>query len=76
VGEPQGRSGNVRKITPLSGFDPGPSSPYRVAILTELPRPTVVVVVEEEEEVVLVVVVVVVVAAAVAVAVTDQIINT
>ena len=39
LGVPQGRSGRVRKISPLPGFDPGPSSPQRVAIPTELSRP-------------------------------------
>ena len=28
------------KISSPPGFDPGPSSPYSVAIPTELPRPT------------------------------------
>ena len=37
LGGPQGRSGQVRKISPPPGFDPGPSSPYSVAIPTELP---------------------------------------
>ena len=36
---PQDRSGRVRKISPPPGFDPGPSSPQRVAIPTELSRP-------------------------------------
>ena len=27
LGGPQGRSGRVRKISPLLGFDPGPPSP-------------------------------------------------
>ena len=36
---PQGRSGRVRKISPPPGFDPGPSSPQRVAIPTEISRP-------------------------------------
>jgi len=31
-----------RKISPSSGFDPGPSSPKSVAILTELPGPQLV----------------------------------
>jgi len=35
---PQGRSGWVRKISPPKGFDPGPSCPSRVAILTMLSR--------------------------------------
>ena len=36
---PQGRSGRVRKISPLYGDSiPGPSSPSRVAIPTELSR--------------------------------------
>jgi hypothetical protein len=39
LGGPQGRSGEVRKIGPPPGFDPEPSSPYSVAILTELPGP-------------------------------------
>ena len=37
---PQGRSGQLRKISPPPGFDTGPSSPWRVALPTELPRPT------------------------------------
>jgi len=28
-----------RKMSPAPGFDPGPSSPYSVAIPTELPGP-------------------------------------
>ena len=31
-----------RKISPSPGFDPGPSSPYSVAIPTELPGPQLV----------------------------------
>ena len=41
LGEPQGRSGRVRKISPPPGFDPRPSSPLRVAIPTELSRPLI-----------------------------------
>jgi len=40
LGGPQGRSGQVRKISSLPGFDPGPSSPYLVAILTGIPGPS------------------------------------
>jgi hypothetical protein len=36
--DPQGRSGRVRKISPPPGFDP--RTVQRVAIQTELPRPT------------------------------------
>jgi len=39
LGGPQGRSGQVQKISSPPGFDPGPSSPLSVAILTELPGP-------------------------------------
>ena len=39
LGGPQGRSGEVRKISPPPGFDPRPSSPYPVAIPTEIPDP-------------------------------------
>jgi hypothetical protein len=42
LGGPQGRSGRLRKISPLPGFffsTPGPSSPQSVAIPTELPGP-------------------------------------
>ena len=39
LGGPQGRSGQVRKISFQPGFDPGPSSSYSVAIPTELPGP-------------------------------------
>jgi len=38
LSEPQGRSGRVENLVP-QGFDPGPSSPYSVAIPTELPGP-------------------------------------
>ena len=37
LGGPQGRSGRVRKISPNRDSKPGPSSPYAVAIITELP---------------------------------------
>jgi len=37
-GGSQGRSGRVRKTSPSPGFDPGPSSPYRVTTQTELTR--------------------------------------
>ena len=40
---PQGRCGLVQKISAPPGFDPGPSSPQRVAIPTELSRPTFIV---------------------------------
>ena len=40
LGRPQGRSGRVRKISPPPGLIPGPSSSQRVAIPTELSRPT------------------------------------
>jgi hypothetical protein len=39
LGGPQGRSGQVRKISPPPEFDPRPSSPSPVAIPTELPGP-------------------------------------
>jgi hypothetical protein len=39
LGGPQGQSGQARKTSPLQEFDPGPSSPWIVAILTELPGP-------------------------------------
>ena len=38
-GGPQGRSGRTRKSRPHRDSIPGPSSPYRVAIPTELSRP-------------------------------------
>jgi hypothetical protein len=45
LGGPQGRSGRVWKISsPQRDSIPGPSSLQRVAIPTELPRPTVVMV--------------------------------
>jgi hypothetical protein len=40
LGGPQGRSVRVRKISPVPGFKPGPSSTWRVAIPTEISRPT------------------------------------
>ena len=41
LGGPQGRSVRVRKISPSHRDSiPGPSSPQRVAIPTELPRPS------------------------------------
>jgi len=40
LGGPQGRVGRVRKILPRQGSISGPSSPYAVAIPTELYRPT------------------------------------
>jgi hypothetical protein len=40
LGGPQGRSGRVRKISPPPGFDPLTVQPVRVAIPTELSRPT------------------------------------
>jgi hypothetical protein len=40
LGGPQGRSEPVRKISFQPGFDPWLSSPYQVAILTTLSRPT------------------------------------
>ena len=42
LGGSQGRSRRVRKISshPHRDLNPGPSSPYRVAIQTELSRPT------------------------------------
>jgi hypothetical protein len=39
LGGPQGRSGRVRKISPHRNSILGPSSPYPVAIPTELPGP-------------------------------------
>ena len=39
LGGPQGRSEQVRKISPLPGFDPRTSSQYPVAIPTTLPGP-------------------------------------
>ena len=39
LGKSQGRCGRVRKIRPHQDSIPGPSSPQRVAIPTELPRP-------------------------------------
>ena len=39
LGGPQGRSGQVRKISPHRDSIPGPSSPQAVAIPTELPNP-------------------------------------
>ena len=39
LGRPQSPYGQVRRISPHWDSIPGPSSPYRVAILTELSRP-------------------------------------
>jgi hypothetical protein len=40
LGRPQGRSGWVRKKSPPHGFDPRIIQPLRVALPTELSRPT------------------------------------
>jgi len=40
LGEPQGRSGRVRKISPQRDSIPGPSGPLRVSIPTELSNRT------------------------------------
>jgi hypothetical protein len=39
LGGPQGRSGQVRKISPPPGFDPRTVQPEPVALPTELPDP-------------------------------------
>ena len=39
LGGPQDRSGGVRKNSPHHNLMPGPSSPHRVAMPTELSRP-------------------------------------
>ena len=39
LGGHQDRSGRVRKISPLPEFEPGPSSPWRIALSTELSQP-------------------------------------
>ena len=40
LGGPQARSGGAQKMSPHRDSNAGPSSPYRVAIPTELSRPS------------------------------------
>ena len=42
LGGPQGTSGQVRKISPSPGVDPGPTSTQPVAIPTDLPGPQII----------------------------------
>ena len=45
LGGPKGRSGWVRKISHPLEFDPRTISPERVAIPTELSRPTIIIII-------------------------------